>query len=61
MLGMYSIFLVDSGLLSERLVAKTVLLEAYCFANSAPRPREAPTMRTLGIFAVRSVIVILIC
>ena len=52
MLGMYSMFLDDSGVLSERVVAKTVLFEAYCLASSAPRPREAPTMRTLGILAV---------
>ena len=52
MLGMYSMFLFASGVLSERLVAKTVLFEAYCLASSAPRPREAPTMRTLGIVAM---------
>ena len=52
MLGMYSMFLDDSGVLSERLVAKTVSFEAYCLASSAPRPREAPTMRMLGILAV---------
>ncbi len=56
MLGMYSMFLVASGVLSERLVAKTVLFEAYCLANSAPRPREAPTMRMLGMLATGSVI-----
>ena len=56
MLGIYSMFLVVSGALSERLVAKTVLFEAYCLANSAPRPREAPTMRTLGILAVWPVV-----
>lgn len=54
MLGMFSMFLVGSGILSERLVAKTVLFKAYCLANSAPRPREAPTMRTLGILAMYS-------
>ncbi len=55
MLGMYSMFLVASGVLSERLVAKTVLFEAHCLANSAPRPREAPTMRMLGMLVMGSV------
>ena len=55
MLGIYCMFLVASGGLSERLVAKTALFEAYCLDSSAPRPREAPTMRILGIFAMRSV------
>ena len=44
-------FLVGSGSPSERLVAKTVLFEAYFLANSAPRPREAPMMRMFGMFA----------
>ena len=41
---------VDSGVSFEREVAKTrALCETYCLAREAPRPRVAPTMRTVGI------------
>lgn len=41
---------VDSGVSFDREVAKTrAPWEAYCSAREAPRPRVAPTMRTVGI------------
>ncbi len=55
MLGMKVMFLKaasvnDSGAWAERPVPKTAdAVDTYCLTREAPRPRVAPTTRTLAI------------
>ena len=47
---------VEVGKSAERVVAKTLGPGyGYFFAREAPRPRVAPTMRTVGIAAINSI------